>query len=70
MGTEFKTFVSALLYANGFIEIEEGKERMKTKQYFRRLGTTSACVRRLLDAALQFDTTEPVVSAKENSSFC
>ena len=34
---------------------------MKLKKFFRRLGTTSACIRRILDAALKFVTKEPVV---------
>ena len=32
---------------------------MKLKKYFRILGTTSACVKRMLDAALRFKTKEP-----------
>ena len=54
--TEFKTWVCAVLWANGHAEIQEGKDRMSRKRYNGRLGTTAGCVRRLLEAALRFST--------------
>ena len=49
-----------ILHANMHAEVQEGKFLMRKKKYWSRLGTTSACVRRLLNAALKFDTREPV----------
>ena len=40
-------------------EFQEGKFQMRTKEHFQRLGTMSACLQRLLDAALKFETQEP-----------
>lgn len=53
---------------HGFLELQEGKERMKLKQYFRRLGTTSACVRRMLDAGVKFCTRKLVVPEDDNEN--
>ena len=50
----------------GFLEIQEGKDRMKTKKYFQRLGTTSACVRRMLDAAVKFCTNEKLQEEEQD----
>ena len=50
----------AILRANMHAEVQEGKFPMPKKKYWSRLGTTSACVCCLLDAALKFDTIELV----------
>ena len=39
---------------------------MKTKKYFQRLGTTSACVRRMLDAAVKFCTNEKLQEEEQD----
>ena len=39
---------------------------MKTKKYFQRLGTTSACVRRILDAAVKFCTNEKLQEEEQD----
>lgn len=55
LGTKFKGFVDSILNIVCWQEIQERKKRMKTKE-FRQLGTTAACVRRSVDAAVKFET--------------
>ena len=41
---------------------------MKTKKFFRPLGTTAACVRRMVEAAVKFQTKEPEVPEVEGTT--
>ena len=55
LGTEFKNFCCcAILRVQRFLELQEGKYWLKSMNYFQRLGTTSACVRCILEAAVKF----------------
>ena len=51
----------------GFLEIQEGRDGMRGKRYFGTYGTTTACVKRLLEAAVKFDTRDPEESAEEEN---
>ena len=46
MGTEFKNIVDGMTGQMLWLEIQEGKDRMKTKEFQGRLGGTAACVMR------------------------
>ena len=54
LGTEFKVFVDSITNVMCWLEIQEGKKRMKRKPYFRRLGATASCVRRSVQAGNKF----------------
>ena len=68
LGTEFKNFVCAVLRANCHMEIQEGKDRMKAKKYCSSVGTTASCVRRLLDAAVSFETKKREHEQRKNEN--
>ena len=52
LGTELKDIVDGLHGVLLFLEIQEGKEAMKTKKHFRELGATAACALRMSTVAL------------------
>ena len=47
LGTELKDVVDGVHRVLLFLEIQEGKEQMKTKKYFSEVGATSACALRM-----------------------
>ena len=49
LGTEFKVVVDGISGCMSSIEIQEGKERMKKKEFNKDLGTTAGCVMRMID---------------------
>ena len=54
LGTEFKNVVDGIAGNIIWLEIQEGKERMKNKQ-FQNLGSTAACTLRGVCATRNFD---------------
>ena len=46
LGTEFKNIVDGMTGAMLWLEIQEGKERMRQREYTQDLGGTAACVLR------------------------
>ena len=51
LGTEFKNIVNGMTGQMLWLEIQEGKDRMKTKDFQGRLGGTAACVMRGVKAS-------------------
>ena len=54
IGTEFKNVVDGIAGNIIWLEIQEGQERMKTKE-FQNLGSTAACTLRGVHATQNFD---------------
>ena len=46
LGTEFKNIVDGVTYIMMWLELQDGKERMRKKEYSSELGGTAACVLR------------------------
>ena len=55
LGTEFKCLVDGMTGNMIWLEICEGKERMKNKEFVRELGATSSCVMRGSSSVRNFD---------------
>ena len=51
LGSEFKNIVDGLSGEMVWLELQEGKNRMATKEYQQELDTTAACVLRGVKAA-------------------
>ena len=64
MGTEFKNIVDGLTGQMLWLEIQEGKDRMKTKEFQGRLGGTAACVMRGVKAS---EDLEHIPNFEENN---
>ena len=54
LGTEFKNIVDGMTGAMLWLEIQEGKERMRQREYTQDLGGTAACVLRDVKDAAHF----------------
>ena len=51
LGTEFNTVVCSVTWALLFVEVQRGKEGMKSRNYHLRLVATTACTKRMTEAA-------------------
>jgi len=64
LGTEFKNLVDGVTGAMLWLEIQEGKERMKKKQ-FQNMGSTAACVMRGVAACGSTFMNLPIIETEE-----
>ena len=56
LGTEFKDCMGAITGVLQWLDLCEGKDRMKFKKWYRELGCAAACVRRAVEACIKFQT--------------
>jgi len=64
LGTEFKNLVDGVTGTMLWLEIQEGKERIKKKQ-FQNMGSTAACVMRGVKACGSTFMNLPIIETKE-----
>ena len=58
LGTEFKTLVDAYSGQMLWLEVMEGKERMRGKKYTKEFGVTASCVMRGVEHLEKFEFTD------------